>query len=63
MRGCIMAKQVKTVFITGAGSGIGLATARRFLRAGWNVVALEAVLRLLRQAEKSLRLAAFTILV
>jgi NAD(P)-dependent dehydrogenase (short-subunit alcohol dehydrogenase family) len=38
-----MAKQVKTVFITGAGSGIGLATARRFLRAGWNVAALEAV--------------------
>lgn len=31
----------KTVFITGAGSGIGLAAARRFLRAGWNVAAID----------------------
>jgi NAD(P)-dependent dehydrogenase (short-subunit alcohol dehydrogenase family) len=29
------------VFITGAGSGIGLATARRFHGAGWNVAALD----------------------
>jgi NAD(P)-dependent dehydrogenase (short-subunit alcohol dehydrogenase family) len=29
------------VFITGAGSGIGLAAARRFLSAGWNVAALD----------------------
>jgi 2-keto-3-deoxy-L-fuconate dehydrogenase len=31
----------KTAFITGAGSGIGLAAARRFLREGWNVAALD----------------------
>ena len=36
-----MADQTKTVFITGAGSGIGLAAAKRFLRAGWNVAALD----------------------
>jgi NAD(P)-dependent dehydrogenase (short-subunit alcohol dehydrogenase family) len=36
-----MAEQTKTVFITGAGSGIGLASARRFLSAGWNVAALD----------------------
>ncbi len=36
-----MSDQIKTVFITGAGSGIGLAAARRFLRAGWNVAALD----------------------
>ncbi|MCP1169034.1 SDR family NAD(P)-dependent oxidoreductase, partial [Limimaricola sp. ASW11-118] len=27
----------KTILITGAGSGIGRATARRFLGAGWRV--------------------------
>lgn len=31
----------RTIFITGAGSGIGLATAQRFLDAGWNVGALD----------------------
>jgi NAD(P)-dependent dehydrogenase (short-subunit alcohol dehydrogenase family) len=36
-----MAEQSKTVFITGAGSGIGLAAARRFLQSGWNVAALD----------------------
>jgi NAD(P)-dependent dehydrogenase (short-subunit alcohol dehydrogenase family) len=36
-----MAEQSRTVFITGAGSGIGLAAARRFLRGGWNVAALD----------------------
>jgi len=36
-----MADKTRTVFITGAGSGIGLAAARRFLRAGWNVAALD----------------------
>jgi len=36
-----MADKTKTVFITGAGSGIGLAAARRFLAAGWNVAALD----------------------
>ena len=28
---------MKTIIITGAGSGIGRATARRFLEAGWRV--------------------------
>ena len=28
-----------TIFITGATSGFGLSTARRFAREGWNVVA------------------------
>src|SRR3954451_19748778 len=36
-----MADKTRTAFITGAGSGIGLAAARRFLRAGWNVAALD----------------------
>ncbi len=31
----------KTVLITGAARGIGLATAQRFLREGWNVVMLD----------------------
>lgn len=29
----------KTVFITGASSGIGKATAQKFIAEGWNVVA------------------------
>ncbi len=33
------AVQTKTVFITGASSGIGYATARLFQVKGWNVVA------------------------
>ena len=32
---------MSTVLITGAGRGIGLATARAFLKAGWNVLALD----------------------
>jgi NAD(P)-dependent dehydrogenase (short-subunit alcohol dehydrogenase family) len=40
-RGAIMAERAKTVFITGAGSGIGLATVERFLAAGWNAAALD----------------------
>jgi 3-oxoacyl-[acyl-carrier protein] reductase len=32
-----MADLVPHVFVTGAGSGIGLATATRFVQAGWNV--------------------------
>jgi NAD(P)-dependent dehydrogenase (short-subunit alcohol dehydrogenase family) len=36
-----MPDRAKTIFITGAGSGIGLATAQRFLAAGWNVGALD----------------------
>jgi len=31
---------VQTIVITGASSGIGAATARKFLSAGWNVVLL-----------------------
>ena len=37
----MMADRTRTVFVTGAGSGIGLATAERFLAAGWNVGALD----------------------
>lgn len=32
---------MKTIFITGAGAGIGLATARRFAREGWRVGAAD----------------------
>jgi len=32
---------MSTVLITGAGRGIGLATARAFLAAGWKVLALD----------------------
>lgn len=32
-----MADDAKSIIITGAGSGIGRATARRFIRAGWRV--------------------------
>jgi NAD(P)-dependent dehydrogenase (short-subunit alcohol dehydrogenase family) len=34
-----MSDMPKTILITGASSGIGLATAKRFAREGWNVVA------------------------
>ena len=34
-----MASSVKTIFITGCSSGIGLASARLFAAKGWNVVA------------------------
>ena len=34
-----MSDMAKTILITGASSGIGLATAKRFAREGWNVVA------------------------
>ncbi len=34
-----MEKQPKTVFITGASTGIGLETAQYFLKRGWNVIA------------------------
>lgn len=36
-----MSNRTKTAFITGAASGIGLATVKRFLKAGWNVAALD----------------------
>jgi NAD(P)-dependent dehydrogenase (short-subunit alcohol dehydrogenase family) len=45
-----MAERAKTVFITGAGSGIGLATAQRFLAAGWNVAALDQKEERLRES-------------
>ena len=32
---------MKTALITGAGRGIGLATARAFIAAGWRVIALD----------------------
>jgi len=32
---------MKTALITGAGRGIGMATARAFLQAGWRVIALD----------------------
>lgn len=34
-------KDVKKVLVTGAGRGIGLATARAFSSAGWNVISLD----------------------
>src|SRR5436305_13519664 len=34
-------KKVKRVLVTGAGRGIGLATARAFASAGWHVVSLD----------------------
>lgn len=40
----------KTIFITGAGSGIGLATTLRFLESGWNVGALDVSAEHLRTA-------------
>jgi NAD(P)-dependent dehydrogenase (short-subunit alcohol dehydrogenase family) len=36
-----MSERTRTVFITGAASGIGLATAERFLSGGWNVAAFD----------------------
>jgi 2-keto-3-deoxy-L-fuconate dehydrogenase len=45
-----MSEQIKTAFITGAGSGIGLAAARRFRRAGWNVAALDVSERRLKES-------------
>ena len=45
-----MAEQSKTIFITGAGSGIGLAAARRFLQSGWNVAALDVSGERLRES-------------
>ncbi|MEO1746529.1 MAG: SDR family NAD(P)-dependent oxidoreductase, partial [Pseudomonadota bacterium] len=35
-----MEEAAKTVLITGAARGIGLATAQRFLAEGWNVVGI-----------------------
>src|SRR3974390_2179501 len=36
-----MERMVKTVLITGAGRGIGLATAREFAAVGWRVLSLD----------------------
>ena len=41
-----------SVLITGAGSGIGLATAKRFLREGWRVVAVGRRQALLQDLER-----------
>lgn len=45
-----MEVQIKTAVITGAGTGIGKATARKFVDAGWNVAFLGRRLSLLEEA-------------
>jgi NAD(P)-dependent dehydrogenase (short-subunit alcohol dehydrogenase family) len=45
-----MPERTRTVFITGAASGIGHATAERFLKAGWNVAAFDRNRQLLEQS-------------
>ena len=44
--------QPKSVLITGAGSGIGLATAEAFLTEGWHVIAVGRRLELLKALEE-----------
>ena len=43
----------KTVIVTGAARGIGLATAKRFLAEGWQVALLDIEGELLREATAS----------